>query len=230
MEETTLAVKTRALGKGPARRLRVAGEIPAILYGKGHQPTALSVPEKAVEQVVHSAAGMNVLINLTIDNGERVVARIRDYQADPIQRIFTHLDFQVVDLSQKIVVEVPIQFEGKAEGVKLGGNLAISRRTLELRCLPTAIPAMIQIDVSPLNIGDNIHVNDVRLPEGAEIPPHVNYTIVSVVAPQKEEAPAAPVVEGAAAVPTAGEAAAPAGATPTVGEPAPAAKGKEEKK
>lgn len=221
MERAELEVKSRAIGKGVARRLRGAGEIPAVLYGKGAEARPLSVGTKAIEQAVHSVAGMNVLLDLAIDGKEKVVARIRDYQADPIRRHFTHLDFQLVDLTRKIVVEVPIHFEGKAEGVKAGGILEINRRSIEVRCLPTAIPEFIAIDISALNIGDGIHVNDMKLPEGVECPPHVNYSVVSVVAPQKEEevAPAvapgevaatAQTVEAAPAAAPAGEAAAPA--------------------
>lgn len=226
MERVALTANTRAPGKGPARRLRVSGAVPAILYGKNKEPLTLSVSRKAIEQVVHSSAGLNVMIDLDIDGREKIVTRIRDYQADPIERAFTHLDFQVVDLTQKILVEVPVHFEGKSEGVKAGGNLSISRRTIEVRCLPMAIPEFLSVDVTPLMIGDTIHVNDMQLPEGVEVPPHGNYSVVSVVAPQKEEEVVA--VVDAAAVP-ATEAAAPA--TPAGGAaPAAPAKGKNEGK
>ncbi|MBI2345613.1 MAG: 50S ribosomal protein L25 [Deltaproteobacteria bacterium] len=211
MERATLQATTRTLGKGPSRRLRTAGTIPAILYGKGREPTPLAVAAREMEGLVHTAAGMNVLIDLSINGGETVVARIRDYQADSIRRVFTHVDFQTLDLTQKIMVEVPIRFEGKSEGVKLGGILTISRRTIEVRCLPTAVPEAIGVDIGGLQIGQGIHVNDLQLPSGVEIPPHVNYAVVSVVAPMKEEEVAAPVeaavpAEGVAPVPAVGEA------------------------
>lgn len=225
MERAALSASMRDAGKGRARRLRREGAIPAILYGKGTEPLNVSVATREMEHVVRSAAGMNILIDLDIQGREKVVVRVRDYQADPIDRVFTHLDFQAVDLTQKIVAEVPVHFEGKAEGVKLGGILTISRRTIEVRCLPTNIPEFLRVDISALMIGDGIHVNDLKLPEGVEVPPHVNYSVVSVVAPQKEEE-VAPVVE-ASAVP-ATEAAAPAaeGAAPVA---AATVKGKGEK-
>lgn len=226
MERAALSASLRDPGKGGARRLRRDGAIPAIVYGKGTTPLTVSVPTREMEHVVHSSAGMNILIDLDIQGREKVVVRVRDYQADPIERAFTHLDFQAVDLTQKIVVEVPVHFEGKSEGVKLGGVLTISRRTIEVRCLPTNIPEFLRVDISALMIGDGIHVNDLQLPEGVEVPPHVNYSVVSVVAPQKEEE-AAPAVE-ASAVP-ATEAAAPAAPVPAPAAGAPAAKGKGEK-
>ena len=109
-------------------------------------------------------------------------------------------------------VEVPIYFEGKAKGVKEGGVLLMDRRVLSVKCLPTAIPEKIAVDISELAIGDSIHINELKLPSGVECSHDVNFSIVSVVAPMKEEEIAAPaaeaaVIEGAAAPAAAGTAA-----------------------
>lgn len=224
MERISLEALKRAEGKGKAKEARRNSLIPGILYGKGCSPIAICVKEKELEKVVKTKAGMNVLFDLSIEGKEKVVARIREYQANPIKRNFTHVDFQVIDLTKKITVEVPILFEGKSIGVKEGGVLVMDRRALEVKCLPNAIPQNISVDISILEIGDGIHINDLKLPEGVECPRETNFAIVSVVAPMKEEvvAPVAEVVtiEGAAA-PAAG--AAPGAAVGTAPAAAPAA-------
>lgn len=207
MERTTLTATTRGIGKGHARRARVAGAVPAVLYGKGRDPQALVLDAKLVGKALQTSAGMNVLVDLAVDGKAAVVSRFKEVQKDPIRGALKHLDLQAIDLKQKIVVEIPIHFVGKAEGVKNeGGILEISRRSIEVRCLPTAIPGFLEVDISPLRIGENLHANDLTLPAGVEFPHTENFSIVQVVAPQKEEevtpavaVVAAPGEEGAAA-------------------------------
>lgn len=213
MERTQLDASPRELGKSKTNGLRLAGKIPAILYGRDRKPVTIAVDGKLVRQVLSTKAGLNILIDLDVGGKEKVMARVCDYQASPLTREFTHIDFQVVDLKRKIEVEVPLHFEGKAPGVKEGGVMDIQRRSLQVRCLPTAIPEFITVDIGGLNIGDNIHMNDLKLPEGVECPHDQNFVIVAVVPPAKEEE-VAPVV----AVPAEGEAAA-VGAAPAPGAP-----------
>ncbi|MBI2092661.1 MAG: 50S ribosomal protein L25/general stress protein Ctc [Deltaproteobacteria bacterium] len=220
MEKISLEASIRKEGKGAARRARLQGAIPGIVYGKTYKPVYVTVNEKALEKAVATHAGLNVLLDLAVADKEKVVARICDYQADPIERTFTHVDFQVVDLKQKITVDVPVQFTGKSKGVKEGGVLVIDRRELKVKCLPIAIPEHIDVDITELMVGDSVHINDLKLPEGVECSHEINFSIVSVVAPMKEEV-AAPVAEavtaeGAAAA-TAAPGAAPAGAAPAGG-------------
>ncbi|MBI2343397.1 MAG: 50S ribosomal protein L25 [Deltaproteobacteria bacterium] len=211
MERTTLQGTSRQVGKGHARRARAAGAVPAVLYGKGRAPTPLTLDHKAVAQALRTSAGLNVLLDLSIDGGTAVVSRFKEIQRDPIAQSFRHLDLQAIDLREKIDVEVPIHFMGKAEGVKEGGVVEMSRRTLDLRCLPTAIPEAIEVDITALAIGDSIHANDLQLPAGVEFPHAENFSIVQVVAPQKEE-------EVAVAAP---EAVVPPGEVPAVAVKAP---------
>lgn len=219
MEKTALTAEARELGKAKINALRGAGKIPAVLYGRDHKPVTLAVDGKEVHQALSSKAGFNVLIDLNISGSEKVVARVCDYQANPLTREFTHIDFQIVDLKRKIEVEVPLHFEGRSPGVKEGGVMDIQRRSLNVKCLPTGIPEFIAVDISGLNIGDNIHLNDLKLPEGVECPHDVNFAIVAVVPPAKEEE-VVPVV-----VPVEGEVAAAgaAGAAPGAAPGAPAA-------
>lgn len=219
MERTSLTANPRDLGKAKTTGLRNTGKVPAVLYGREHKPVNIAVDNKEVLKALSSKAGLNVLIDLNIGGAEKVVARVCDYQAHPVTREFTHIDFQVVDLKRKIEIEVPLHFEGKSPGVKEGGVMDIQRRSLTVKCLPTAIPEFIAVDISALNIGDNIHINELKLPEAVECPHDQNFVIVAVVPPAKEEevvVAAAPVegeaAAGAAAAPGAPGAAAPGGA------------------
>ena len=213
MQTVNLNAVKREEGKGHAGRMRKTGAVPAVLYGKKFKASSISVNEKELELAVSTKSKLNVLLDLTIDGKDKMKVRIRDYQADQVTRQFTHVDFQVLDLKEKIMVEVPLQFVGKAKGVKEGGVLLMDRRLLSVKCLPTAIPENIEVDITELAIGDGIHVDELKLPEGIECPHEGNFSIVSVVAPMKEEevaAPAVAAVEGA--VPA--EGAAPAAGTP----------------
>lgn len=228
MEKIKLEATTRER-KGSLTALRKTGVVPAILYGKKKEPQMLKLPLRSLEKALSTEAGLNAIFDLMVDGKSLGLARIREYQADSIKRNLTHVDFQAVDLQEKIEVEVPIQIVGKAEGVKMGGILEQQRRTLHLKCLVNNIPDHIEIDVSLLQIGQSVHADEVQLPPGVEFPHDTNFVIVSVVPPVKEEevkpAEAAAVVAEGAPAP---EAAAPAAAAPAA-EPK-EAKPKEEKK
>lgn len=220
MERISLkAEKRESTTKGDIRKLRLGGKVPAVLYGKKQEPAMIAVNESDVIRVTSTKAGLNVLVELEVAGAKPTTVLIRDYQAHPIHRNFTHVDFQAIDMTQKIVVEVPIELIGLAAGVKEGGILEQLLRKIELKCLPTKIPDRIEINVEHLMIGDSIHSADMSLPEGAEFPRAINYAIATVVPPVKEEVVAAAVpaegvpAEGAAA-PAEGAAAAAPGAAP----------------
>lgn len=208
MEQLQLAGESRE--KGNLKKMRSEGFVPAIVYGKKREPKAIRVALKDLQKAVKTETGFNTIFDLTVDGKKEGLVRIREYQSHPINRVFTHVDFQAVDLTTKIEVEVPIHVIGKAEGVKLGGILEQQRRSLLLRCLATQIPEFIEIDISPLNIGQSVHADEIALPPGVEFPHETNFVVVAVVPPSKEEeapaaAEAAP-VEGAPAATPEGEA------------------------
>lgn len=227
MERVALVAEQRANGKGLAGKMRKSGRVPSVLYGKAVKPVSISVDRRELEKAVKTKAGMNVLIDLSIKGGDSGLALIRDFQADPFRRDFVHVDFQAISLTEKIAVEVPIALIGTSIGVKEGGVVEQLRRTINIMSLPERIPEKIEIDITELKIGDSIHADEIKLPGGVAFPHAMNFTIVAIVPPAKEEVAATVVsaaevpVEGAA--PVAGEAAAAA---------APAAEGKpgEEKK
>jgi large subunit ribosomal protein L25 len=175
-------------GKGVARQLRMRGRIPAVLYGAGAS-TLLTMDPKDIDKVLHSASGENTLITLQItgsDGGSRV-AILRDFQRDPITGKVLHADLFEINMNEPIVIKVPVEVIGTVSvGVKEGGVLQHNMRELEIRCLPSLIPDHIQVDASPLGIGQSIHAKDIRLAEGIEMMTDPDQVVVSVAAPISE--------------------------------------------
>ncbi len=192
MSDTTIEVEAReGVGKGVARKLRAAGKIPAVFYGGGREAVPVSLDPARLQKVLHaSETGLNTLLDLAGSGNAAVdgkTAMVRELQRDPIKGTFIHADLYEVDLSQKIEVEVPLHVTGKAIGVENGGVLDQALRELEIKCLPRAIPDEISVDVTSLDMGDNLHVRDIELPDGVELISDGDLSVVSVVAPVKEE-------------------------------------------
>lgn len=196
------AGKRSVLGKGGARKARAAGRIPAVLYGHGETPMAIDVPSRAFDDALRTHRGGNPIVNLAIEDGE-YTALVRDVQYDPLTHRIIHLDFQHISLTEQVEVEVPVHLTGVPKGVKDGGGiLEYIVRTVAVRCLPTAIPAALEADVSALDIGDSLHVRDLLVPN-VEVLADAGATIATVVPPTvMEEKPAEEVA--AAAAPAAG--------------------------
>ena len=177
------------MGNGPARVLRRAGQIPAVLYGRKIEPVLLSVNTKDLEQILKKGSYGQVILNLVIQNGKKVTtsAIIKELQTHPVSGNLIHIDFYEVDMKRQIKVMVPVVTTGKSAGIEEGGLLNIVRRELEVFCLPGDIPEAIEIDISELGIGDSIHVEDVSLGENVEVATDVNFTVVTVLSPKVEE-------------------------------------------
>lgn len=217
MAENALQIEVRdAVGKGVARRLRAAGRIPAVCYGKGKQSVSLALDPRALRGLLEkSEAGMNTLINLQGGVLDGTMVLLKELQRDPVRGVYLHADFYTVDIEEKVEVSVPVRVTGKAAGVEAGGVVDQALREIELACLPLSIPRELVADVTSLELGQSLHVRDIALPEGVELVSDPELAVVSVVAPMKEEEEAAPVegaeegvepVEGAAAEGEAGEA------------------------
>lgn len=223
MEHIKVKGDLREVGKkGVTNRIRLSGFIPAILYGKGEAPIAIKIPAKDfTTALLH--AGTNALIDLEIPGRAQSIVMLKDFQTNTITHVITHADLLKISMQEKITIEVPIHLTGKAIGLSKGGLVEQSRRELEVRCLPGKIPDAIDVDITHLDMGHSVHIGELKLPEGVEVPHDVDFAIVSIVAPREEEIPAAAVAPEAAVV----EGAAPA-AEGTA--PAPAPEGKAEKK
>jgi large subunit ribosomal protein L25 len=229
IDRTTLEAKPREnSGKGPARRLRVQGLVPAVVYGRHLKaPSHIAVDPVSIKTAISTPHRFNTLITLkTTGQPDRQVL-LRDYQQDPVTRDLLHADFLEVREDEKIKVKIPIHLVGKAAGVLEGGILSQLRREIEAFVLPAAIPDRIDVDVSHLKMAQSIHISDVKLPPGVEVKTTINYTVAVVAVPEKEEVVVvAPTPEAAAA-----EAAALAAAPAVEGKPGapgapPAAEGK----
>jgi large subunit ribosomal protein L25 len=190
LEKLELKSKVRTtVGNGPARELRRQGSIPAVFYGPNTESILLSISTKALELVTKSANIGQLLLNLTIEGDETVTktAMIRELQVHPLSGNPIHVDFIEVDMASKINVSIPIVTVGKSKGVEVGGMLQLVRRELEVLCLPNEIPEFIEVDVSNLDIGDSLHVDEIELGENIENPADVNFTVITVLAPALEE-------------------------------------------
>ena len=192
MDLIDLNTNTRtAKGNGPAKTLRREGRIPAVLYGRRTDPVLLSVSTHDLEAVLKKSAGGQALLNLMIQNGEttKKTAIIKELQTHPVSRDFLHVDFYEIDMKRKIRIKVPVIAKGKSKGVEDGGTLQFVRRELEVLCLPIEIPEAFEVDITELEIGDSVHVNEIQLNENIEIPEaeEVNFTVLTVVSPKAEE-------------------------------------------
>ncbi|MDY0269596.1 50S ribosomal protein L25/general stress protein Ctc [Trichloromonas sp.] len=190
MATAELKISERAQsGKGAARSLRRQGMIPAVVYGRGLSPASIVLTPKDLKTAISTEAGWNTLITLQGETeyaGKVVI--LKDLQVDPIRRDYMHADFQVIDLTQKVHVLVPVHTIGKSAGEKAGGSLQIIRKELEVVCLPNAIPGAIEVDVTALEIGDVFHAHDISLPAGVEMSHDVNFTVITCVGQKVEEA------------------------------------------
>ena len=203
MAEVVVTARRRAeSGKNVNRRLRVAGQIPGVLYGAQKESVPVSVSPKEIGAILRSATGENTLFDLDLDGSRRKVL-IKEFQLEPIQGHLLHADFYEVALDKALQVSVHVELQGVPVGVKVqGGVLDFITRELEIECLPTDIPEKIEVDVTGLELGKHLRVSDLTLPEKLTVLTEPDVVIAHVVVPRAEEAPV--VAAEAAAAPEAG--------------------------
>jgi large subunit ribosomal protein L25 len=200
MPATLDAVKRDTRGKNEARRLRVAGKIPAVVYGGAEAAVPVAVDPKLLSRILHSDTGVNTLIGLTIDGGSTSQVLVKEFLLDPVHHHLLHADFYRLSMDKAITVTVPVSLKGEARGVKQqGGVIDFPGREVEIECLPAEIPESIEIDVTELLIGQGVRLRDVA--EGKRWTPvsDPDTMLVHLVAPRAEE----PTATDAAAAPTA---------------------------
>jgi large subunit ribosomal protein L25 len=198
-KEITVTAEPRSTrGKNEARRLRVKGLTPAVLYGAERDTVPISINPKEVQKILRSSAGHNTIFNLTVQGLEDTPVMIVDWQNDPVRENLLHVDLKRIDLSKRIRIGVRINTTGEPKGVKIqGGLLEIVTREIEVECLPDDIPELYTLDVTELMIGQNLRASDVPLPESIKLVSAPDQVIAHVVALKAEEV-AAPAAEGAA--------------------------------
>ena len=222
-----------AEGKGASRRLRRANKVPAILYGGHREPRALALDHTRLMLMLDNERFYSTIISIKVGEASQA-AVLKDVQRHPAKNAILHVDLQRVLEDEKIRISIPLHFKGEAAapGVKKGGLVSHLRNEVEVLCLPKDLPEFVDVDLSGLDMNQMLHLADLKMPEGVEIPELThgrNAPVVSIHHARAEEveAAAAEAAAGAAAAP----AAAPAAAKPAAGaKPAAEAKGKEGKK
>ncbi|HEU4413785.1 MAG TPA: 50S ribosomal protein L25 [Candidatus Angelobacter sp.] len=175
-------------GKNEARRLRVSGRVPAVVYGAKKETVAVSVDPKQINKILGSASGHNTIFDLHVGGGEKAKAMIVDWQYDPLRGKLLHIDLKRIAMDEKMRVMVPIHLVGEAVGVKTqGGIMDQVIREVEVECLPADIPTHIDADVSALEFGVVLRVKD--LPHGGKLKfiTDENQAVAHVTAVKEEE-------------------------------------------
>ncbi|QOD38743.1 50S ribosomal protein L25/general stress protein Ctc [Candidatus Wolbachia massiliensis] len=185
-EMVTINAELRdVIGKKAMHSLRKKGDIPAVIYGKGHDSMNLILSAKEFTKQYKSGSLSAHLIELNI-SGKKEYALVRDIQWHVVKDTVQHVDFQFVDKGSEIKIDIPLSFvnENKSPGIKLGGVLNVLHRSITVKCSPDKIPQAIEVDLSGKMIGQSIHINDIKLPEGTKLAAHEeeNFTVVTISA------------------------------------------------
>jgi large subunit ribosomal protein L25 len=193
------ATPREAVGKGAARQLRSKGEIPAVIYGHGREPQALSLNARDLDKMLGHIQAESTVIEVSV-GGATSKTLIREIQRHPIKRQILHVDFQALVAGEKVTVSIPIVLQGVPEGVRLeGGVLDQTLREIEIEVDPSNIPDHVEYDVTNMVIGDSVHISDLKVPEGVEVLDDPETSVAVLAAPRAviEETPVvAEAVEG----------------------------------
>lgn len=195
-EKVVTAEVRASRGKNEARRMRVSGLIPGVVYGAFKDPVSIAVNPKFISQILRSSTGHNTIFNLEVTGGETTPVMVVDEQYDPVKSNLLHVDLKRIDLEKRIKVAVPVKVTGEAKGIKLqGGQMEIITRFVEIDVLPNDIPQSFTVDVSHLMVGQSVRANEIQMPGSAHLLGQLDAVIAHVVG-QKAE----PVAEVAAVV------------------------------
>ncbi len=202
-KDITIAAESRdSRGKNEARRLRVKGSMPAVVYGGEAGPVAVAVNPKEVGRILNSKAGHNTIFNLSVAGSENTPVMIIDWQFDPIKDSLLHVDLKRIDLTKRIVVKVPVVTVGDPKGVKLEGGIhEIVTREIEIECLPDEIPEQFDVNVADLGLNGSIRAGEIPMTGSLKLLSPADAVISHVVALRAEVVEEAAVAEVAAAEP-----------------------------
>ncbi len=196
---TVVAEKREEQGKGVARSLRRDGMVPAVLY-RGGESQSIKLVKKDLAKLINSMSGEQVMVDLQFKDGGKKLALLKDYQVDPIRGELLHTDFFEVSLTEEVRIPIHVTTVGEPIGVRRdGGILQHTLREVMIECLPDKIPGKTVVDISKLEVGQSIHVSDLKFEEGIKVLNDSNDVIVTVVAAVVEAAPVAAEVEAEAA-------------------------------
>ncbi|TBL69018.1 50S ribosomal protein L25 [Paenibacillus thalictri] len=191
---TTLKAESRQTKtKSDIRQLRQNGKIPGVVYGEKVGGAPIMIEQKALHALLRG--NRHALIELDVPELGKQPVMISEMQRDKLSGELLHIDFHQINMDEPVRATVLLEFDGDSAGVREGGILQIQKHEVEIRCLPQQIPNALQVDVSKLGIGENIHASDLQLPAGVELKSDPGELLVTILLPQKEE----PAVEEAAA-------------------------------
>jgi large subunit ribosomal protein L25 len=202
-KDITIAAEWRdSRGKNEARRLRVKGSMPAVVYGGETGAVAVAVNPKEVARILNSKAGHNTIFNLSVAGGENTPVMIIDWQFDPIKDSLLHVDLKRIDLTKRITVKIPVVTFGDPKGVKLQGGIhEIVTREIEIECLPDEIPEQFDINVAEVELNQSIRAGEIPLSGSMKLLSPADAVISHVVALRAEVVEEAVVAEVTAAEP-----------------------------
>ena len=205
MKSVPLNAFPRALGRrSGARKLRAAGRIPAVIYGRKTQTQNLEVSSKEMEDLIHHSVSENLLVDLAVkdDSNPKRLALVQEVQHHPLSGKVLHVDFHEIAEDEKVMVSIPVETVGEPEGVKTqGGVLEHVLFKVKARGLAKDLPEQIIVDVSHLKIGEAIHLGEIKAPAGVDLVGDKQIPVIAIAAPRTEEEEAAEAADAAAAVP-----------------------------
>jgi len=188
--------------KNAARRVRVAGKIPAVLYGAGHEPVAVEVDPKQISRILFSEAGHNTIFDVQLGTGAASKAMIVDWQREPIKDQLIHIDLKRIALDKLLRLKVRVKLLGIPVGVKAeGGILDQVMREVDIECLPADIPSHIDVDVTGLAMHGVLRISDLPHSDKIRFLNAEDATVAHVISIREEVAPAADAVAAEAAAP-----------------------------
>lgn len=187
MSEVSLRARAgRKPGSRESRRIRREGLVPAVVYGPEVEPVPVAVDAHDLHTALHTEAGANAIITLEIEDGDTMTTMARAIEKHPFRNEYRHVDFVTVDLTRKVVAEVAIHFEGTPAGVEEGGVFSPARTSVRVEVLPTEIPPFIELDITPVEIGGSLRIEDLPLVEGLAYLEDPDAVVMSVTLPAAE--------------------------------------------
>ena len=213
MAQHTLTARMREQkGKEAAKKLRRNNQIPAIFYGPGLDPMMLTIEDSDLRRLIKKSGGENIILGLQIESDKGSSSKmviLKELQTDSVKDTYLHADFYEISMDKELTIDVPIRLINTPVGVKNGGVLQHVRREISISCLPDKVMESIEVDVSELDIGESVHIEDIELPEGVRSDQEGRLTVATVVAPtvsiEKEEEEVEEEAEAAEEAETEGE-------------------------
>jgi large subunit ribosomal protein L25 len=181
------AHKREYYGKGYGQKIRSQGILPAVVYGKEIGELSIEIDLKEIKDILATERGRNTLIDLVVDESkEKHTVLVKDIQKDPIRGNYLHLDLHQISLKDEIHANVPIHLVGEPVGVKKGGILQLGQREVEVQCLPTEIPEQLEIDITNLDFGESITLEQIMLNNKVKVTSELSTVLATIVSPRLE--------------------------------------------